>query len=200
MLRSNALVTLEAVKLHLGLAPSNVAEDARLELFINAASAFIETYCSRRFKSQSYTELQSGRQNNYIVPLHFPITAISEIRISNTSAWSDAATLVSDEDYLISDYGTSIQLWFNVLHGYNNVRIIYTAGYTTLPSDLELAAMWAVEWYYRHRQRADMGKISTSKGDESIGILASMPPQITEILNGYKRLEMPLASNPIRNY
>jgi len=56
-----------------------------------------------------------------------------------------------------------------------------------------------VEWFYRHRERGDMGRTSKTKGDETVGILAEMPPMIKEALLEYKRTDLPLLDRPISN-
>lgn len=193
-LNSNALTTLAQAKSQLAI--PGVTEDARVEMFINAASARIERFCDRRFKQASYSEYHHGRGQNLLLPLEYPIISIAEIRVSDDKVWTEG--LVPSTDYFIVDYDQAIQYLGYFPSGFGNIRLMYSAGYATIPSDLEMACLWYVEWYFKHRDRGDMGRTSISKGDESVGVLDASPKMIQEILLDYKRTEIPSAAAPIR--
>jgi hypothetical protein len=192
-LNANALTTVATMKSHLAITSS--LEDTRLELFINAASEVLEKYCDRKFKSATYTEIHSGSGNNILMPLQYPLISITELRIRTdfSTLWTDATTLIASTEYAIIDDSQSVQYNGAIARGFGNVRLIYVAGFATIPSDLELACIWAAEWFFKHRERGDMGRTTKSKSDESVGILASMPPMVLEIASAYKRTELPIA-------
>jgi hypothetical protein len=189
MLNSNALTTVEKVKSHLSIAPSVTLEDARLIDFINAASDYIESFCERKFKAMDHIELISVEDKWGIMPIEYPINSVTELAISHTQEWDNASAIVDPTAYFISDKQTRISFIQSRARSRKSVRLKYNAGYTAIPGDLELACIWLVEWYYRQRQRADIGKTSMSKGDESIGIVGQVPSQINELLHRYKRNE-----------
>jgi uncharacterized phiE125 gp8 family phage protein len=200
-LKPNALTTLAQAKSHLSISPSDTLQDARVELFINAASEKIERYTNRKLVSQgTIAELQHGRRENILLLNQWPIIAISQVSIDSTGAHTDPATVLAANSYAISDDFNSLLLVNSTFPvGFNNVKISYTAGYVTVPSDLELAVLWLVEWYYLARTRGDMGRTSISKGGESVGVLDHMPPMIAEMLGYYKRTEFAAVNSPIRN-
>jgi uncharacterized phiE125 gp8 family phage protein len=191
-------------KSHLNIASAETSQDARLELLINAASQRMETMTDRALKSRSHVELRSGRRSNIITLKQWPVTAISQVNVDNDNLFG-ATTIVDPSKYAICDEENSVVLlndYFDV--GFNNVRIAYTAGYNSTDhvgqlADLEVVCMWMVEWFYRHRERGDMGRTSKTKGDETVGILAEMPPMIKEALLEYKRTDLPLIDRPISN-
>lgn len=197
-LNANALTTVARVKIHLRMKPDETINDALLELYVNAASERIAAWCNRVFISTTYTELHSGRRTNYLMPEQYPVTAISELRIDNSRDWTNANNLIDASKYMASDFGQMVQYDGIFPTGFNNVRIIYTAGYAVIPADLEFGCIWLTEWYYRHAQRADMGKTTMGKGDESIGILSKTPEMILETLIDYKRSEFGNSEMPIR--
>jgi len=201
-LKANALTTLAQAKSHLSISPSDSLQDARIEMFINAASEKIERYTNRLLVSQgTIEELQHGRRENILLLKHWPIIAVSEISIDYTAAHTAPANVLVATDYTISDDLNSVLLINSTFPvGFNNVKISYTAGYVTIPSDLELACLWLVEWYYLSRTRGDMGRTTISKGGESVGVLDSMPPMIAEMLEFYKRTEFAAINSPIRNH
>lgn len=200
--KANALTTLAQAKSHLSISPSDSLQDARIEMFINAASEKIERYTNRLLVSQgAIAELQHGRRENIILLKQWPIIAISEVSIDYTAAHTAPANVLAASDYTISDDKNSLLLINSTFPvGFNNIKITYTAGYTTVPSDLELAALWLVEWYYLLRTRGDMGRTTASKGGESVGVLEKMPTMIAEMLEFYKRSEFAAINAPIRNY
>lgn len=200
-LKPNALTTLAAAKSHLSVNGSDTTQDNRIELFINAASERIERFTDRKLVSQGpIAEIQHGRRSNILLLRQWPIIAVSELKVDYSAAFTDPLTIIPVTDYTISDDSTSL-LYINQIFpvGFNNIKVTYTAGYTTVPSDLELACLWLTEWYYLHRTRGDMGRTTASKGDESVGVLSDMPPMIEEILIDYKRSEFAALNAPVRN-
>jgi hypothetical protein len=182
------LATLAQLKTHLNWKASDTTNDAKLTMFLNAGSAWVESYCERKFESASYTERSNGNATTMLTPRNWPITAVTELRISSDRDW--ASGLVPSTDYAITSDEMNIQ-YFNGLFpiGLDNVRIIYTAGYSTIPNDLVMANLWASEWFYLHNNRGDSGRTTASKMGESVGILAEIPMMIKQMLQPYRRFE-----------
>jgi uncharacterized phiE125 gp8 family phage protein len=200
-LKPNALTTLATAKSHLSISPSDALQDVRIELMINAASEKIERYTNRTLVSQgTISDLQHGRRENILLLKQWPIIAISEVSLDYTAAHTDPLNVLPATDYTISDDRNCVLLINRTFPvGFNNIKVSYTAGYVTVPSDLELACLWLVEWYYLMRTRGDMGRTSASKGGESVGVLDKMPPMIAEMLEFYKRSEFAATNSPTRN-
>jgi hypothetical protein len=185
-----SLATLAQLKTHLGFKTSDTQYDAKLTLFLSAGSDFVESYCARVFASQSYTELFHGNRSNFLNPRQWPIISITELRISSERDWVSASSLISSTAYGISSDKIEIVYYDSIFpKGYDNVRLQYTAGYSTMPNDLVMANLWASEWFYLHNNRGDAGRTSASKQGESIGILDDIPAMIRSILANYKRVE-----------
>lgn len=198
-LNANALTTLALAKTFLKIPALDVTQDAMVELCINASSQYIEGATDRKLKSQSYTELRHGRQNNILLLRQYPITAISELMIDSAGEFVDLSLVIDSDDYAISDDQNSILYRGLFPNGYNNVRIKYTAGFATVPSDLEMACLWLVHFYYRIREGQDIGRSSKAKMDESTTILQSAPQDVLDTIQRYKRFEMPSIDAPILN-
>ena len=189
-----ALATLNQLKTQLGFKTSDTQYDPKLQLFLDAASQWVETYCDRIFSEDTYTELFHGNNSNAIHPRQYPITAVTELRVDNARAWSDPNTLIDSASYGIDSSGVAVFYYDATFpSGYNNVRAIYTAGYATIPSDIQMAVIWTGEWFYHHNNRGDSGRTSKSKGGENAAMLADVPPMIKTILQKYKRLELPFS-------
>lgn len=201
---AHALTSIEVCKSHLGISAGDSSQNARLELLINAASQRLETMCDRKLKERPHVEFRSGRRSNILTLQQWPVTQVTELNIDDASQFGQS-TLIEPDKFTIADDGNSIILFHDVFpSGFHNIKVIYTAGYnaTLHPghvAELELACLWLVEWFYKHRERGDMGRTSKSKGDESVGILASMPDMIREIVLDHKRTEVPLVDRPLTN-
>jgi hypothetical protein len=193
-----SLTTLAKVKSQLDIPASDTSQDVRLTTYLNAASSAIESYCERKFEQATYTEYHHGRRMNFIMPREFPIVSVTTLNIDNDRLYPSDKDVPVNE-YSIADRNRTIFYSGKFPQGFNNIKLVYTAGYATIPGDVELACIWACEWFVKHRERKDMGRVSVSKGDESVGILASMPPMILELINPYKRCEPPDINNPIEN-
>jgi hypothetical protein len=187
------------VKQHLNIQPSDVSQDARLELFINAATSRLESITDRVLKESTLVEYQHGGRQNILLLRQYPVTSIVELRIDSTRAFTDPSTIVDTAKYVIGDDGNSILYDGYFPRGLGNIEIEYVAGYNATDhagnlAELELCCLWLVEWFYRHRDRQDMGRASKSKGDESVSILTEMPPMIAQIISSYMRAEAPIAN------
>lgn len=202
-LNANALTTLNTAKTYCSVPLATITEDGRFELWINSASARIEKYCDRKLAARTgLVEFHHGRRQNVILLKEWPAFAVSEVAVDNQRVFAPASVL-DPSIYAIGDDGTTILLSQHLANGLGNVRVTYSAGFQpgdSELSDLEQACLWTVEWYYRHRTRADIGRSSGSKGDENWGVLTDFPPMIKTILDDYRRTEVPGAESPIGNY
>lgn len=186
-----ALASLAQLKTQLGIISSETKYDAKLTLFLNAASSWVETYCERKFESQSYVELINGNRTNYFITDQWPIISVTELRISSNRDWASPTSLIPATDYGVSSDGIGITYYPGYLpQGYDNVRLTYVAGYATIPSDLQLATIWAAEWFYLHNNRGDMGRTTASKTGESVGVLSEVPQMIKQIIDPYRRMDL----------
>lgn len=187
-----ALATLEQFKRHLGFKDADTQYDAKLTFFLDAASKWVESYCERIFDETIYTEFMHGNGSNILNPRQWPISAISEVRISLDRDWTSSDTLLDATDYGIEQNGLSILL-FSTLSpiGYNVVRVIYTAGYASIPEDIQFANILAGEWFYKNNNRGDSGRTSIGKQGENASLLEDVPKIVRTILQSYKRFEVP---------
>lgn len=196
---ARALTTVPMAKQHLNISPSETLQDARLELFINAATSRLESITDRTLKESTITDYQHGGRHNILLLRQYPVSSITELRIDSTRVFSDPSTLVDVSKYVIGDDGNSVLYDGYFPRGLGNIKVQYVAGYNSTDhagnlAELELCCLWLVEWFYRHRDRQDMGRGSKSKGDESVSILTEMPPMINELISSYTRMEAPIAN------
>lgn len=143
-----ALTDVASVKELMGIASSNTSRDNLIKRKINQATDIIEGYCllpyNHHFKEQEYTdELYEGTGGNTLLLGMRPLTAVSSFSYGDGIGGTSFNTLTSDDYAFDSDSGRLL-LNFNAWGGFNSYRVSYTAGFSTIPSDLaEACAMLA---------------------------------------------------------
>lgn len=209
-LKANALTDLATARIHLDIPASLVDADldTRIERYINTASDFFETYCSRKFITQTHTEYQDGRSSNRIVLRQWPITGgpadgntKPELSFDSRSAF-DATSVVDVSSYYVDSESTFELVMVGCSssgttfpRGTRNIKVVYEAGYGTvlagdLPSDLVNACLDYVLWLYDRQNDRRIGRTNKSKGDENVSYEVSVPKSVMDILdNNYKRMD-----------
>jgi uncharacterized phiE125 gp8 family phage protein len=175
---ANALTTLEAVKSYLKIDVSQTVDDTRLEDLINACSSAIENYCGRKFKEQTISdEDYNGTGTKYILLKQFPVKNISSVSIDGTVLAADQYKIKKSDGLLIRNNS----VW---PVGDINISVTYTAGFSEIPPDLELACRHFVMSFFK----ADVAAFSTTFSDGLVFRADAMPAQVKMILQPYKKV------------
>jgi hypothetical protein len=213
-----ALTTLSDLKTFLGI--TDTSEDTLLSLLITQVSDAIQEYCGRTFGSSSYTEFYCGDGKPYLSLNQRPVTSISNIYLDNGAFWgstsgsfSSGTLLNAGVDYALvidqPDNSSRCGLVFNINGwwdvpftytpgiispnlgpGVGNIQVTYTAGYASVPTQIELAANMAIA---RIRQYAPYGAPLSSERYEEYGYsLAAQAkhhiftPEVTSLLSRFR--------------
>lgn len=144
-LNSWALTTVADVKESLGIDAGDSTQDNLIKRKINQATDMIESYCgknnSQHFASTSYTDEYDGTGTNQLILKNRPVISITSFQGRNTSEniadWTD----VDSELYFTDTTAGVIDLLFAISMNWNIMRVIYTAGFATIPSDLAEACV-----------------------------------------------------------
>ena len=180
------LVSLGEVKSWLNITTTN--DDAMLSTLITQISGWADGYANRTLYTNTYTLVCDGRgETRKIVP-NWPITSVSSVTI-------DGMVIPASTDGLIPGYVFDTTLPRITLIGYrfncgqSNVVINYTAGYSTFPNQLILAAKQLVG--ARYRSRSWQGKTSaTGPAGQSANyyITDEATPEVLRILDSFRRV------------
>lgn len=127
------------------------AYDNYLTNRIKTASAAISSWCNRTFPLTNYTDYIDGPGSTTLLLPHTPVSAITSITIN---AQSDQPTVISGENVIVnSDTGivsikpTATQIgWFSYdyFSAQQGIKVIYAAGYDTIPLDVQEACAQVV--------------------------------------------------------
>jgi len=173
-----ALTTLADLKTYLGITDSS--EDDLLNLLIADADAAILGYLDRAIEQATLTEYYSGDGTTNLLLQQRPVTAITSVHVDSaayagqasgavdsTTEWTAgedfyAQSVVENESnpgniIAIKGPGTFTgdgdrQTWGEWPRGTGNIKVIYTAGYSTVPGDLAAACRILVAWMRSSRE------------------------------------------------
>ena|SRR3990167_6563110 len=144
-------------------------EDALAINLINRASDIIENYCDRSFKSATYTnEVYDGTGSKVLTLKQYPVSTFTQLDERNTDLNENSWTTIGSSNYQVDTDAGIIYLvdgseFRDAIRVY---RATYTAGYSTIPDDLEHASITLAVHLYNTR-RGQEAK-AESIGDYSI--------------------------------
>ena len=190
------LISTSIYKTMTGITSTN--QDTRIAALCESVSQLVKTYCNNSFVdfvSSAKTETFNIDYGEHFVQLtETPIIAVTSV--SEREKPTDSYTgLTVNTDYYIDSVTDTI---FRVDSGGNEksfksgkgaVTVVYTAGYSTLPQDLELAVMDLITYYLKdeRKQRQTIAgaslnnQVSTSQRDN-----VGFPDHIKRVLDLYK--------------
>jgi len=198
MANANDLTTLANVKQYLGI--TTATDDAMLDRMITATSNYIESYINRQFKSRSYTDVSDGNNGDVCAFQNYPVTAVSSVQIS--SGYFGASygnyngggviTIQPSVDGFSQGYVFDTKflklLGYRFARGRNNVHVTYTAGYATIPPEIEQACIELISLRYKEKNRIGE-KSKSAGGQETVSYnIATFPESVKTILNNYKKV------------
>jgi hypothetical protein len=138
------LTTLAHVKEFLGIPTATTTDDTFLQNVITRISDDIEKECGRTFHASDLTEYYNGDGTDTLVLKNFPINSIASIH-DDTDRVYGSDSLISASDYIFYSDEGMIQLdGLTFMKGLRNVKVVYNAGYSTIPTDLEKACIQRV--------------------------------------------------------
>lgn len=173
-----ALFTATEYKTSRGI--SGTDYDTRIADGLGHVETFIRRYCGRNttngFESAERTETYDGNGLSVLYLNEWPITAVDSVSL-RTSASAFGTTLESTEYYTGSQgriyrYAAAVYGWTNGEQrsvwpeGDQNIQIVYTGGYATIPDDLKEACYLCMDSWF-----ASAGRDSLNLASESMGVL-----------------------------
>lgn len=186
---SYALVTLGNTKTFLGI--NNSDKDELLTMLINMSTDYLETKCGRRFASTVYTQEEyTGSGNNELVLEQFPIISFTSLEHNQAVNNSDDWDVADAEDYWVDSNSGTITKTSTFAKFPNAYRVTYTAGYASIPYDLQYTCMTFVSEFLNKRTAS--GVKSENLGDHSVTFEAILQnnPAIKDILNNYMNISV----------
>ena len=187
---ANSLIDLSTAQDYIGVGSTVIT---MVENVVDAASWFCNNHTHRKLKSRTLTEFYDGK-NRYELALHeYPIVSITSIHDDPGYDYA-AATLISSDDYQFwtaAEGREDRRVYFTgtvLSDTIKAVKVIYVAGYETIPYDIERAVKMLIDYWYRKQLDHRLGVISKSVEDKSITYADDVPPDVLRLLQKYKKI------------
>lgn len=183
-----ALITSTSMTTILGVTAGS-AEATQVDSMIDSASRLALSVTHRTtLVSTSLTEYYDGDGTDTLHLKAWPITAVTSIHVDDSTP-RDWATddLIDSDEYLIYENDGKVVLDGDVFTpGKYNVKVIYTAGYATVPYDLQQAVEDLVIYWYQRQKEKRVGVRSVSVGDKSTSYEVDVPKGVMSTFLRYK--------------
>jgi hypothetical protein len=169
---SRDLTTLDAVKAWLDKTADTA--DVQLQRLITAESKAIERAIQRPVLAETRTDFIQGYGSATIMPPATPIQSIEKVLV-------DGMPVEVQHD--------ALTIWLKSGGAWpknSRIQVTYTAGYDSVPYDLEQACIELVALRYKERDK--VGVISKGIGGESVAYVASMPVSVENLIAPYKKV------------
>ena len=190
------LITLATYKDAEGL--STPKEDLRINALIPNVSQLVKTYCGNSFVdffSSNKTETFNIDWDTYIVQLtESPVNSI--VSVQERQSYSDSYATLTTGAFEFALDGRTDSILRTSSFGYQNwprgvdaVKVVYTAGYSAVPADLELAVIDLITYYLKdeHKERRVLGGASIQNQSSSTqSNNVAFPDHIKRVLDLYK--------------
>jgi hypothetical protein len=203
------LTSLARVKLLLKETGSSA--DTLLSLLISTASADFKQATKRDILFASYSEVRDGNGTKAMEPRQYPVVAVTLVKVDETEipaqpAYTSGQTppygwvVVDDRIEIESGWACGLPLPADSFvgetqparfrRGNGNVTLEYTAGYVTVPADIDLAvAMWVA---YRYKETDHIGQRSKSlDGGGTVAYLTDdAPASVQAVIARHSRMQI----------
>ena len=144
------LTTYANVKEYLGLTDDN--DEDFIGNLITRASDFIAKYCRRIFEAADYTEYHDGTSNKSICLKQYPVNSITSLHDDLNREYG-ADYLIASTDYVIDEDAGILTLdGYRFGVGLKNIKVVYNAGYETIPANLEQACIELVSMKFNTKE------------------------------------------------
>ena len=115
--------------------------NTQIDNLINSVSSRFESHCDRHFVSRAYTEYLDGKGSSVIYPKQYPITAVESTHSDSGCKWLVKDLINSDNYRVVDENSIVLKSGMMFPDAVQNIKLVYTAGYTDIPYDLENACI-----------------------------------------------------------
>lgn len=178
---ASALTTITALGTYLG---ETLTADAAAIAAVASANALVETHCGRTFASTSYTEWFRAMGEDRISLQQYPVTALTSVSSAYQKNATAVTALVADTDYWLEDANAGVVGFPGSVNGW--FKIVYTAGFTSLPTDLSQIATEVAAAIYKSAEvnaslkSEKIGDYSYTVADSGGNILTPYLPRLNQ--------------------
>ncbi len=180
---SGDLTTLANVKQWVNV--SNSTDDALLTRLITSVSNFMQSWLNRQLNPATYSDVNDGTGGQRMMLTNYPVTAVTSLTVDGIPV--PASSSPTSPGYTFDQYGVTLRGGYYFGSGLQSVSVTYTAGYASMPVEIEQACIELVSLRYAERLRP--GVTSRSLGGENVAYSsAGISNSVSELLQQYKKV------------
>ena len=178
-------------------------DDSKIDILVASISQLVKTYCGNAivdYYSSAKTETFDidDTYTSEIFVTESPLNSVTSVQERDSIADS-YTTLTANTDYYVDTEhdriwridGEKSTKYFK--KGFSSVKVVYTAGYSAVPTDLKLAVFDLVTYYLKEEhktQRSIAGTTLRNEGSTSIRNDIGFPDHIKRVLDLYKIIDI----------
>lgn len=193
MADATELLSLANLKVYLQITSSD--KDAILTDIKDFVEDFCKKYTGKDFLVTSYTIYRDGDNTRTLNVEQYPITAITSIhKDANRSFGSD--TLIPTASIITNDSESwasgIIELYDDTFtRGIKNIKVILSAGYSTIPQDLQFAVAEICARVYTMQDKRLFGQITQTVGQRTLSLdMEALPKRAKATLDRYRSIRL----------
>jgi hypothetical protein len=170
------LTTIANVKSWLQIKSNEFDDD--LTRLITASSVFAQSWMNRNIITSAYVEKRSGHGGQNMMTSNYPLVTVDSVTVDGLVIPAISYTFDAHEIFLVNGYFTRAK---------NNVALGYTAGYATVPADIEQGIIETIALRWKERDR--IGLTSKAMAGETTSFITSdYPPSAIGVFKQYKKV------------
>ena len=186
------------------MAPNLTASESVLSALIARAGVALARHCgyppasvgaAPTMESATYTlfgdSYQVRRHSGRVLVVEpYPVIDVTSIHDDPDEVYGSATLVASSDYYKRGDHHEVIVLGLNAIHGgwsttERAVKIVFVAGFSTVPSDLEAAAIEYVLHLLNLRDRRGVANVSSPDGLNTSYRDETIPAHVAQLLEPY---------------
>lgn len=176
------LVTLEEVKIYLGIDLADTSQDSLLSMLISSADSLAKSYCGRSFEVADYDVLLDGTGRDSLLLPEYPVQSVTVLEVDGMAI---SSFYIEPNGIIIVDSG-------RIPEGKRNVHVVYRAGYEpdAVPGDLKEAVFILVASRYTLARERSHNLSSRWVEDVKVDYReAEIPLEAKAILERYRQVK-----------
>lgn len=177
------LITKTELKRFIGIEADDTDQDDLLDDLISAVSEQAKLDTGRQLESSVITEYHVGDGTNRLMLNEWPVNSIASIHDDDDRVW-DANDAIDTDDIQISNQVPGLIIYdggYFTIGTTENIKVVYNAGYATIPADLKQAVKELCAYKYRS------AKLLQNTSEEEPTIPASLRKAYEGVIQKYKK-------------
>jgi len=188
-LSSDALVSVATLESYLGVSGETWDSDEQdfgINL-INAASARANVITGRQLASRTHTDIiLDGSGRDIVVLPEYPVTDVAELRVDTARSFG-ATSVIDTDDYEYYDDGR-LCYWSGFPLARRCVKVTYTAGYATVPYDLQQAVVESCAYTWKRYRSRSIGTRSITADGVTTQYEIDIPIPAMRVFESYRKV------------